>query len=95
MEKRNMNMVLTKISEECGEVTQMCSKVIFYGIGNTSPKPLGNRRTNREKLIEEMGDVLANFKVLIEDTGALITWEEVWARADEKYKKLEFIIPKA
>ena len=94
MEKRNLNAVLTKIMEECGETVQICSKCIFYGAGNTSPKG-GNTRTNKEKLIEEMGDILANFKVLIDDTDIGITWDEAWARADAKYPKLEGYLPKA
>lgn len=94
MKKRNLTYSLIKIAEECGEVVQMCSKCIFYGIDNVSPKG-GNTRTNRDKLIEELGDVLANIKLLIEDTDSGISKEDVLARRDEKYAKLDQIIPEA
>ena len=92
---KNLNLVLTKISEECGEVTQICSKIIFYGIDNISPKADNtNKASNRDKLIEELGDVLSNMKVLIEHTEAGITWDDVYTRRDTKFNKLmDYILP--
>ena len=94
MEKRDLNLVLTKIMEECGEVIQICSKCIFYGLDNTSPKD-GNIKTNRDKLIEEIGDVFANIQVLVEDTDSGIISDDFVERAAFKYSKLEHYLPKA
>ncbi len=94
MKNRRPSMVLTKIMEECGEVTQICSKIIFYGLDNVSPKADNpTKASNRTKLIEEMGDVIANFKMLVENTDLGITWPEIDARMNEKYAKLEHILP--
>lgn len=94
MTKRDLGASLLKIAEECGELTQMCFKCIFYGMDNTSPKN-GNTKTNREKLIEEIGDLMANVKLLIDDTDAGITFKAIYDRAVAKYKRLENYIPEA
>jgi len=96
MTNRSPVMVLTKIMEECGEVTQICSKILFYGIDNVSPKADNpSKASNREKLIEELGDVMANMKVLVENTDLGITWLEILSRRDAKYIKLENVLPEA
>lgn len=94
MKLRNLNMALTKVMEELGETAQICSKIIFYGYDNVSPKR-NDGKTNRNLLIEEMGDIIANFNVIIKDTEIGITWEEIMERADAKYVKLEGYIPEA
>ena len=48
--------LLTKLSEECNEVGQVCSKIISLGLFNCKP---GTRDTNKQRLIEEINDVLA------------------------------------
>lgn len=94
IKKRNTNMALVKLMEECGELTQICSKIIYYGADNYSPKKK-NPLSNREYLIEEMGDVLALIQVLILDTDLNISKEDVFDRRDRKYIKLEGYIPEA
>lgn len=94
MNKRNANYALIKLMEEAGEMIQLCSKVIYYGIDNVSPKG-GNTHTNRDKLIEEMGDVLALMKIIVNDTDLDISMADVKKRRDEKYIKLEGYIPEA
>ena len=96
MKPRNTEKVLLKIMEEAGEVIQICSKCIFYGVDNVSPKPSNlHQQSNKELLIEEMGDIIANFRVLIDNTDAGITWGDVNLRADNKYIKLENYLPEA
>ena len=94
MKKRDINMTLIKVAEECAEVTQMVSKIIYNGLDSISPKPSNHKKqTNRDLLIEEIGDVLANIKILVEYTNAKIHWDGILARRDEKVLKLMNIIP--
>ena len=65
MKKRDLNICLVKIAEECGEVVQIACKSFRYGLANLKP---GKSGTNRELLIEELGDVVAYMRLLIEDT---------------------------
>ena len=96
MTKRELNPVLLKIAEECAETIQLCSKCIFYGIDNVSPKASNmEKQSNKELLIEELGDIMANMMVLIDNTDAGITREDVYKRANEKYVKLENYLPEA
>lgn len=94
MKKRELNGVLLKIAEECGETVQMCAKCIFYGVDNVSPKN-GNKQSNREKLVEELGDLMANIEVLIKFTDSGITKADIKARKEEKIIKLEKYLPEA
>lgn len=47
--------------EECAEVTQAISKVFRFGIDGEH-----NERTNRERLEEEVGDLLCMIEMMIE-----------------------------
>jgi NTP pyrophosphatase (non-canonical NTP hydrolase) len=73
MNKETQAFVLTM--EECGELTQACSKVL--------------RRNGDEKslndLMEEAGDVLCMLKLL--SHLGYVTWEDLEERA--KFKKLK------
>lgn len=51
------------MQEECGEVVQMVSKVCRFGIDGEHLKDGG---TNRERLAEEMGDLLCMIRLAIE-----------------------------
>lgn len=57
--------------EECAEVTQAISKVFRFGIDGEH-----NGSTNRERLEEEVGDLLCMIEMLIEkkilDRGAVV-----------------------
>jgi NTP pyrophosphatase (non-canonical NTP hydrolase) len=94
MKKRNTNMALVKLMEECGELTQICSKTIFYGKDSRSPKKKDSE-SNAELLVEEMGDVLALIKIIVEDTDLGISMKDIKARRDAKYIKLEGYVPEA
>ena len=50
--------------EECAEVTQAISKVLRFGTETRWPD--SNAPTNREKLEEEVGDLLAMIDILVE-----------------------------
>jgi len=54
---KRLDFELTKLSEECGEVVQICSKTVIWGVENFNPK---TKQTNREALIEEMAQVLSH-----------------------------------
>ena len=92
MKKRNLNICLIKIAEECGEVIQVACKAHRYGLDN---KKNGKHGTNRELLIEELGDIYAYLKILVEDTDSCITYEEINQRCSKKYEqiKLNDIVP--
>ena len=47
--------------EECAEVTQAISKVFRFGMDSVH-----NNRTNKERLEEETGDLLAMIDIMIE-----------------------------
>ena len=51
--------------EECAEVTQAISKVFRFGMDAQWPQ---GAPTNKEKLEEEVGDLLAMIDILIEQT---------------------------
>ena len=69
------------LSEECAELTQVCMKIVRFGIENNKYK------NKREWLIEEAGDVLCMIKLLSEND--LVTWEELEERANYKKNKLK------
>ena len=73
-------MVLTM--EECGELTQRCSKIIrkFDTLDEVT-------EDQRVKLLEEVGDVQCLIDLMI-DCG-LLTKQEIDARIDTKRDKLE------
>lgn len=90
---RDLNICLVKIAEECGEVTQVACKAFRYGLDNWKP---GKTGTNRALLIEELGDILAYTRILVDDTDSGILMDDIVKRADEKYAiiKEKDIVPK-
>jgi len=79
MNKLQQLMVITM--EECGELTQVCSKTIrkFEEIEEVSEE-------QREKLVEEAGDVYAMLQLMIQN--GLFEYYDLEIRAKEKHKKL-------
>lgn len=79
-------MIIT--AEECGELTQMCSKTVrkFNTIEEANSNIL-NAQTNRKKLIEEAGDVYCMLK-LMEEHG-MFTMADLEDRAKVKRNKLK------
>lgn len=79
MNKLQQLMVITM--EECGELTQVCSKTIrkseeFHQIDSKQ----------REKLIEEAGDVYAMLQLMMRYN--LFSYYDLELRAKKKHKKL-------
>ena len=79
MNKLQQLMVITM--EECGELTQVCSKTIrkFEKIEEVSEE-------QRKKLVEEAGDVYAMLQLMIQN--GLFGYYDLEIRAKEKHKKL-------
>ena len=73
-------MVITM--EECGELTQRCSKIMrrYDDVEQIEPD-------QRNKLLEEAGDVLCMLE-LMEDHG-LFTWGDLRERVEVKQNKLK------
>lgn len=83
---RDLNICLIKIAEECGEVVQVACKSHRYGLDNTKPS---KGASNKELLIEELGDVLAYIKVLVEDTASGISYDDLDKRSLKKYNYIK------
>jgi NTP pyrophosphatase (non-canonical NTP hydrolase) len=83
---RDLNICLIKIAEECGEVVQIACKSHRYGLHHTKPS---KGVSNKELLIEELGDVLAYIKVLVEDTSSSITYDDLNKRRITKYNYIK------
>jgi NTP pyrophosphatase (non-canonical NTP hydrolase) len=78
------NEILNILQEECAEVIQMVSKCRRFGMDGTHLKDGG---TNRERLTEEIGDVLCMLQ-LAQDFG-IIDVTEVNDAAFCKLEKLK------
>ena len=79
MKKKDELLVITM--EECGELTQACSKVLRHG----------NNKDKSDKwlqsLEEEAGDVLCMLKLLEEKK--IISWQNIEDRVQYKREKLK------
>lgn len=79
MDENKLNELMTITAEECAELTQVCMKIVRFGM-NEDYKP------KRPWLIEEAGDVLCMLNLMVEND--LVTWEELIDRAETKHTKL-------
>lgn len=72
-------MIIT--AEECGELTQRCSKILrrYETINDIEEE-------QREKFLEEAGDVYCMLELLVEH--GIVDWKELEDRADVKKEKL-------
>ncbi len=78
--------ILVILSEECAEVSQAAIKCVRFGMDSISfLNPDGP--SNKEKLETELGDLLAMFKLLIEENG--LSEENVMKAAEAKLVKVE------
>jgi len=77
----NAKEILLITQEECAEVTQAISKVFRFGMDAEH-----NGATNRERLEEEVGDLLCMIDLLIENEIIGAVWVEQAREA--KLKKL-------
>jgi NTP pyrophosphatase (non-canonical NTP hydrolase) len=73
-------MVITM--EECGELTQQCSKTI-----RKYKRIVDIKEEDRKKLIEEVGDVFCMIDLIIDH--GLATEEEIYQRSMVKAEKLK------
>ena len=71
------------LQEECAEVIQAVSKIRRFGLKDK----YGNKDNNHDILIQEIGDVVAMIKVLL-DSG-LFTEDDIVKATELKLKKLE------
>lgn len=79
MDEKKLNELMTITAEECAELTQVCMKIVRFGM-NEDYKP------KRPWLIEEAGDVVCMLNFMVENK--LVTWEELNDRAELKRNKL-------
>jgi NTP pyrophosphatase (non-canonical NTP hydrolase) len=82
LEMNRLQELMVITMEECGELTQVCSKTIrkFNDVDEISEE-------QREKLIEEAGDVYAMLQLMVHH--GLFTFYDLEVRSLEKHKKLE------
>ena len=73
-------MIIT--AEECGELTQRCSKVVrkFKYIEDITDAEL-------EKLLEEVGDVYCMINLMTQH--GVLDWKHIYARSSAKEEKLK------
>ena len=64
-------------AEECGELTQVCMKVVRFGLKDKT----------RERIIEELGDVQCMINLMLEHD--VLTKQELDASIEVKYNKLK------
>lgn len=71
---------LLKLSEECNEVAQICSKIMQFGFDS---EYVG--KTNRERLTEELNDVLGAILNLTLETDFRFAEDDYakWAKIDK------------
>ncbi len=68
--------------EECGELTQRCSKIMrkYETLDQIEDK-------QREKLLEEVGDVYCMIDLMTEH--GVLDWQHIYARSSTKKDKLK------
>lgn len=81
---KNQIEILDILQEECAEVIQMVSKCRRFGIDRQHLKA---NKPNREKLTEEIGDVLAMINLCISFN--IVDNDAVVAAQENKIKKLK------
>jgi len=82
MMQNKENEILLIAQEECAEVTQAISKVFRFGFDSVH-----NDKTNKQRLEEEIGDLMCMFQLM--DEKELIDWTRVSVAASMKREKLK------
>jgi NTP pyrophosphatase (non-canonical NTP hydrolase) len=77
--------ILSILQEECAEVIQAISKINRFGLDGVNPS---TSVSNRDSLINEIGDTMAMVYCLINVTN-FITEEEIAVASDAKLNKLK------
>ena len=80
-------LLLTQLAEECCEVGKIVSKSLRFGLDDAHvDKP----RTNRDRLVDEMIDVIALYKMLLRDRSIFDGGSDMVSnRISEKIEKVE------
>ena len=79
----NFQQLMAITAEECAELTQVCMKLMRKY--DSLDKAAEDKYS--KLLLEEAGDVLCMLELLSEH--GCFTWQEVYARADDKREKLK------
>jgi NTP pyrophosphatase (non-canonical NTP hydrolase) len=83
-----LQQLMTITAEECGELTQQCSKTMRkFSTVDDALEDNTLASVNRVKLIEEAGDVLCMIELMVEH--GLLTDRELRARVNVKREKLK------
>ena len=77
-----LQQLMTITMEECGELTQRCSKII-----RKYKEADDIEDDQRQKLLEEAGDVLCMLELMVEH--GLFTNKDLGSRVNEKREKLK------
>tara|TARA_B100000886_G_scaffold329514_1_gene278943 strand:- start:45 stop:332 length:288 start_codon:yes stop_codon:yes gene_type:complete len=82
MSLNNLQELMTITMEECGELTQQCSKIMrkYESLDLISEE-------ERVKLVEEAGDLFCMLRLMVDNR--VVTWKELGERADVKREKLK------
>lgn len=77
-----LQQLMTITMEECGELTQQCSKIMrkYETLDQI-------QEDQRVKLVEEIGDVFCMMELMVEH--GITDWQELHNRADVKIEKLK------
>lgn len=59
--------LLIKLIEECAEISQEASKALIFGLGDSWK----DNPVNSEKLIQEMGDLMGVWRMLLDEAGMM------------------------
>lgn len=81
-EEHKKTLFMGVMCEECAELIQAISKINRFGINSVSPY---GTTTNRENLVQELGDVLAMIELLKDVPYLNLTDKEL---EDAKHKKI-------
>lgn len=76
---------LAKLTEECGEVSQMVGKTLVHGWDGTHPR-MPEIGTNRDRLEEEIGGLLCVIDIMAHRGDLRL--ENVWEAQDRKRREI-------
>ena len=79
--------ILLITQEECAEVTQAISKVFRFGFDDCWPRGEDWVPTNKERLEEEVGDLLCMIDIMVEN--GIISDEKLNKAKNNKRQKLK------